>query len=103
MDTIELADGRSVPAPAVAALDELERTLPGATQPQARAAIVAAVMAGLGLRTEYAIVDHHQAGNVAEAGFDDADETIEAMTSYRMDAWMAGSRLVSDWRNLEST
>lgn len=46
-DTIHLADGRSVPASAVAALDELEHRWPGATLPQARPAIVAAVMAAL--------------------------------------------------------
>jgi hypothetical protein len=44
MDEIELPDGRSVPAAAVAALDELEKSWPGATLPQARAAIVAAVI-----------------------------------------------------------
>lgn len=93
----------TVPAAAVAALDQLEQTWPGATQPQARAVIAAEVMTALELRTEYAIVDHHQAGNVAEAGFEDADETVEAMARYPMAAWMAGSRLVSDWRNLEST
>lgn len=46
-DTIELADGTSVPAKAVAALTELDRRWPGATLPQARPAIVAAVMAAL--------------------------------------------------------
>lgn len=45
--TIDLADGRSVPTAAVAELDELERAWPGATLPQARPAIVAAVMAAL--------------------------------------------------------
>lgn len=38
-----LADGTPVPDDAVAALDELEKTWPGATLPQARPAIVAAV------------------------------------------------------------
>lgn len=46
-ELIDLADGRSVPTAAVAALDELERSWPGATLPQARPAIVAAVMAAL--------------------------------------------------------
>jgi hypothetical protein len=42
-----LADSRSVPAAAVAALDELEQRWPGATLPQARPAIAAAVIAAL--------------------------------------------------------
>lgn len=46
-DTIDLANGQSVPASAVAALDELERRWPGATLQQARPAIVAAVIAAL--------------------------------------------------------
>jgi hypothetical protein len=46
-ETIELADGRTVPAAAVGALDELERAWPGATLPQARPAIVAAVLAAV--------------------------------------------------------
>ena len=44
---IELADGTKVPARAVAALHELEDRWPGATLPQARPAIVAAVIKAL--------------------------------------------------------
>jgi hypothetical protein len=46
---IELADGVTrVPAAAVAALDKLDETWPGATFKGARPAIVAAVIAALG-------------------------------------------------------
>jgi hypothetical protein len=46
-ETVALADGRSVPLAAVKALEELERRWPGSTLPQARPAIVAAVIAAL--------------------------------------------------------
>jgi hypothetical protein len=47
-ESIPLVDGRQVPAAAVAALAELERVWPGATPlPQARPAIVAAVLTAL--------------------------------------------------------
>ena len=46
-DRIVLADGRSVPKNAVDSLAELDRSWPGATLPQARPAIVAAVIAAL--------------------------------------------------------
>lgn len=58
-NTIDLADGRSVPASAVAALDELERRWPGATLPQARPAIVAAVRAAL---DDYRYGDGYRSG-----------------------------------------
>lgn len=54
----------------------------------------------LGLREEYAIVDRHQAGDIAEV-HEEPDEAIEAMELYSMDAWMAGQRWVSDWQNLK--
>jgi hypothetical protein len=41
---IDLADGRSVPAKAVAALDALEREWPGATLPEARPVVAATVI-----------------------------------------------------------
>lgn len=43
-DVVELADGRTVPAGAVHALDELDARWPGATLPQARPAVAAAVI-----------------------------------------------------------
>ena len=53
-----------------------------------------------GLREEFAIVGHHN-GQVAE-GCEDADEAVESMALYSMDAWMAGGRWVSDWQNIEA-
>jgi len=50
-----LADGRRVPRPAVDALAALEKSWPGATLPQARVAIVDAVLAAL--RERYAILE----------------------------------------------
>lgn len=44
MDKIHLANGTSVPKACVDALEELENIWPGASLPQARAAIVAAVL-----------------------------------------------------------
>ena len=41
---IELADGRRVPQSAVAALEQLDQEWPGATLPQARPAIAAAIL-----------------------------------------------------------
>lgn len=49
-DDIELADGRMVPRKAVDALAILDAKWPGASLPQARPAIVAAVMEALGLQ-----------------------------------------------------
>ncbi len=46
-DTLYLADGREVPLSAVEALAELDDRWPGATLPQARPAIVAAVLAAV--------------------------------------------------------
>lgn len=43
-DLIELADGRTVPRAAVDALDELDRTWPGATFPGARGAVAWTVL-----------------------------------------------------------
>lgn len=43
-DTLELADGRTVPRAAVDALDELDRSWPGATFPRARGAIAWTVL-----------------------------------------------------------
>jgi hypothetical protein len=45
---MDLADGRIVPDECVKALDELELRWPGATQKQARGAIVAAVLEAVG-------------------------------------------------------
>ena len=44
---IDLANGLSVPSLAVEALESLEKVWPGATLPQARPAIVAAVLSSL--------------------------------------------------------
>lgn len=44
LDTLELADGRTVPRAAVDALDELDRSWPGATFPGARGAIAWTVL-----------------------------------------------------------
>lgn len=44
MKTVALADGREVPQAAVDALIELDKRWPGATLPQARPAIVAAIL-----------------------------------------------------------
>lgn len=46
-EMIFLANGTRVPAAAVTALDELDQVWPGSTLPQARPAIVAAVLAVL--------------------------------------------------------
>lgn len=53
-DRIELADGRGVPASAVAALDRIEGRWPGATLQQARPAIAAAVIDAMHPRIETA-------------------------------------------------
>ena len=56
---IRLADGRRVPAAAVAALDELEKIWPGATLPQARAAIAAAVLEAMDVDRPYLLSCSH--------------------------------------------
>lgn len=63
-------------------------------------AVLNALAEDLGLREEYAVVGHRN-GDIAE-GCEDADEAIESMELYSMDAWMAGRRWVSDWENIEA-